>query len=128
MRPVDADEAQEPELDGERVRSPALAAGRRDVSALEREHVRAHLRARRRLQENRAPAGRDPQRGGGLGASRAGPGAQPRRRGGGAGGEAVREGGEEGGGGRADGEAHRGDPPADRQPRVLLKGAAQVIR
>lgn len=51
MRPVDADEAQDPELDGERVRSPALAAGRRDVSALEREHVRAHLRARRRLQE-----------------------------------------------------------------------------
>lgn len=51
MRPVDADEAQEPELDGERVRSPALAAARRDVSALEREHVRAHLRARRRLRE-----------------------------------------------------------------------------
>ncbi|XP_070267404.1 MORF4 family associated protein 1 like 2 [Myotis yumanensis] len=51
MRPVDADEEQEPELDGERVLSPALAAGRRDVSALEREHVRAHLRARRRLQE-----------------------------------------------------------------------------
>ncbi|XP_054564182.1 putative MORF4 family-associated protein 1-like protein UPP [Eptesicus fuscus] len=51
MRPVDADEAQEPELDWARVRSPAPAAARRDVSALEREHVRAHLRARRRLRE-----------------------------------------------------------------------------
>lgn len=51
MRPVDADEAQEPEPDGERVRGAAPAAARRDVSALEREHVRAHLRARRRLRE-----------------------------------------------------------------------------
>lgn len=51
MRPVDADEAREPEPDWARARGPALAAARRDVSALGREHVRAHLRARRRLRE-----------------------------------------------------------------------------
>ncbi|XP_006756718.1 PREDICTED: putative MORF4 family-associated protein 1-like protein UPP [Myotis davidii] len=50
MQPVVADKAPEPELEWERVPSPALAAARRDVSALEREHVRAHLRPRR-LQE-----------------------------------------------------------------------------
>ncbi|XP_070289341.1 MORF4 family associated protein 1 like 2-like [Myotis yumanensis] len=44
MQPVDADEAPEPELEWERVPSPGLAAARRDVSAPEREHVRAHLR------------------------------------------------------------------------------------
>lgn len=51
MRPVDADEAREPEQDWERLLSPALDAARRDVAALEREHVRAHLRARRTLLE-----------------------------------------------------------------------------
>lgn len=51
MRPVDADEAREPEQDWERCLSPALDAVRRDVTALEREHVRAHLRARRKLLE-----------------------------------------------------------------------------
>ncbi|XP_036193266.1 putative MORF4 family-associated protein 1-like protein UPP [Myotis myotis] len=50
MQPVVAVEAPEPELEWERVPSPALAAARRDVIALEREHVRAHLRPRR-LQE-----------------------------------------------------------------------------
>ncbi|KAM8802797.1 MORF4 family associated protein 1 like 2 [Rhynchonycteris naso] len=51
MRPVDADDEREPEQDWQRLLSPALDAIRRDVSALEREHVRAHLRARRRLLE-----------------------------------------------------------------------------
>lgn len=51
MRPVDADEEREPAQDWERFLSPVLDAVRRDVSALEREHVRAHLRARRKLLE-----------------------------------------------------------------------------
>ncbi|KAF6128507.1 hypothetical protein HJG60_000143 [Phyllostomus discolor] len=51
MRPVDADEEREPEQDWERVLSPALHAVRRDVTALQRAHVRAHLRARRKLLE-----------------------------------------------------------------------------
>lgn len=51
MRPVDADEERGPEPGWERLLSPGLDAVRRDVTALEREHVRAHLRARRRLLE-----------------------------------------------------------------------------
>lgn len=51
MRPVDADEERAPEPGWERLLRPGLAAARRDVTALEREHVRAHLRARRRLLE-----------------------------------------------------------------------------
>ncbi|XP_044623800.2 MORF4 family associated protein 1 like 2-like isoform X2 [Equus asinus] len=51
MRPVDADDGREPERDWETLPSPALDAARRDAAALEREHVRAHLRARRKLLE-----------------------------------------------------------------------------
>ncbi|XP_045645464.1 putative MORF4 family-associated protein 1-like protein UPP isoform X1 [Ursus americanus] len=53
MRPADADadERRWPEHPCGRPPSPARAAARRDVAALEREHVRAHLRARRRLLE-----------------------------------------------------------------------------
>ncbi|XP_058402349.1 MORF4 family associated protein 1 like 2-like [Diceros bicornis minor] len=51
MQPLDADEEREPEEDWERLLSPALDAARRDVAALEREHVRAHVRARRKLLE-----------------------------------------------------------------------------
>ncbi|XP_039694160.1 MORF4 family associated protein 1 like 2 [Pteropus medius] len=51
MRPVDADEERGPEPGWERLLSPGLDGVRRDVTALEREHVRAHLRARRRLLE-----------------------------------------------------------------------------
>lgn len=51
MRPVDADEAREPGQDWERGPSPAPDAARPDVCSLEREHVRARLRARRRLLE-----------------------------------------------------------------------------
>lgn len=51
MRPVDADAEREPAQDWERFLSPVLDAVRRDVTALEREHVRAHLRARRKLLE-----------------------------------------------------------------------------
>uniref|UniRef100_A0A8D1BY83 Uncharacterized protein n=1 Tax=Sus scrofa TaxID=9823 RepID=A0A8D1BY83_PIG len=52
MRPVDADGERAPDDDDwARPPSPVLLADGRDVAALEREHVRAHLRARRRLRE-----------------------------------------------------------------------------
>ncbi|KAL2779974.1 putative MORF4 family-associated protein 1-like protein UPP [Daubentonia madagascariensis] len=51
MRPVDADEAREPEEDLGGLRSPTLRAGREDLASLEREHVRARCRARRTLME-----------------------------------------------------------------------------
>ncbi|XP_037685266.1 putative MORF4 family-associated protein 1-like protein UPP [Choloepus didactylus] len=51
MRPVDVDEVREAEEDSERSLNPVLNAIREDVASLEREHVRAHLRARRKLME-----------------------------------------------------------------------------
>ncbi|ELW62239.1 putative MORF4 family-associated protein 1-like protein UPP [Tupaia chinensis] len=50
MRPLDADGAQEPEDPGGLL-SPVLRVVREDVACLEREHVRAHWRARRKLME-----------------------------------------------------------------------------
>uniref|UniRef100_A0A8C9DND9 Uncharacterized protein n=1 Tax=Prolemur simus TaxID=1328070 RepID=A0A8C9DND9_PROSS len=51
MQPVDAGEAREPEEDLGGLRSPTLRLGREDLAALEREHVRARGRARRKLME-----------------------------------------------------------------------------
>ncbi|XP_004465260.1 MORF4 family associated protein 1 like 2-like [Dasypus novemcinctus] len=51
MRPVDVDEVREAEEDFERLLNPVLDAFREDIASLEREHVRAHLRARRKLME-----------------------------------------------------------------------------
>ncbi|XP_058157229.1 MORF4 family associated protein 1 like 2 [Dasypus novemcinctus] len=48
---VDVDEVREAEEDFERLLNPVLDAFREDIASLEREHVRAHLRARRKLME-----------------------------------------------------------------------------
>ncbi|XP_053423460.1 putative MORF4 family-associated protein 1-like protein UPP [Nycticebus coucang] len=51
MRPVEADEAREPEDDLGGLLRPTVRASREEFASLEREHVRARCRARRKLRE-----------------------------------------------------------------------------